>query len=473
MTRTVLTARWVAPGGGAAVIADGAVVCEHGRIAALGPAERAEGDQRIDLGDAILVPGLVNAHQHGRGVSQILLGHPDDALEPWIAGRRRWGPPDIRAVTRLAAEQMLAAGVTAALHANYAWGTGDHEAELRAAIAGYLDAGLRATVCIGAQDRGLLVYPDADETAFAAVLPPALVPRAAPYMADAAATIALMDRLAADYAGEPLIRLAYGPAGPQWVSDDLWRALARDAAARGIGLHFHLLESPAQAASCARLYPEGVMRRLQSLGALDAPCSAAHGVRMTADDMALAAAHGVTVVVNPGSNMRLRNGAPPVAALRAAGVRVAVGTDDCALSDDADQLRELRLAALLARDADGRPDAAEALAMGTAEGAAAAFHPAGAGVIAPGAAADLAAFAAPGGWGADPLDAVLARGGARDLLLTMVGGIVRWAGRPQDKARLSAARDGAMAAVAERTPAAPPEEVAALQAALRAHYAAR
>ena len=66
-----------------------------------------EGDQIVDIGlatdlaarhtsaereqfpDAILMPGFVNAHQHGRGLSQIQLGYPDDQLEPWIARRSR------------------------------------------------------------------------------------------------------------------------------------------------------------------------------------------------------------------------------------------------------------------------------------------------------------------------------------------------------------------------------------------------
>jgi cytosine/adenosine deaminase-related metal-dependent hydrolase len=215
------------------------------------------------------------------------------------------------------------------------------------------------------------------------------------------------------------------------------------------------------------------MRRLRAQDVFEAPASCAHSVRMTADDMGVAAACGVAVVANPSSNMRLRNGPPPQTALRAAGVRVPLGMDDCALTDDADYLRELRLAALLARDAAGDPDAAAALAMGAAHGAAAMFQEPGAGVIAPGAPADLAAFAAPGGWGADPLDTLLARGGARDLVLTMVGGQVRWMARAQDDARMDAARDAAVASVAARTQAAPPGAVAALQSAIRAHYAAR
>ena len=91
MTR-VFRANWVLPGRGAAPIGDGAVaVSDGGRISAVGPArDLAKGDCPVeDLGPAVLMPGLVNAHQHGRGISQLLMGYPDRALEPWIAGRRR------------------------------------------------------------------------------------------------------------------------------------------------------------------------------------------------------------------------------------------------------------------------------------------------------------------------------------------------------------------------------------------------
>jgi imidazolonepropionase-like amidohydrolase len=40
----------------------------------------------IALPGCIVMPGLVNAHQHGRGLSQIVLGYRDDFLETWIAG---------------------------------------------------------------------------------------------------------------------------------------------------------------------------------------------------------------------------------------------------------------------------------------------------------------------------------------------------------------------------------------------------
>lgn len=483
----LLRAAWVVPRAGVTPLRDGAVLVVGGRIAAVGSSLPVpDGARVIKLGDAVLMPGLVNAHQHGRGISQLSMGYPDAPLEPWIAARRRHGPPDIHGVTRLAAEAMLAHGITATLHANYTYGSGDYGAELRAQIAAYRAAGLRATVCVGVQDRGGLVYPDADEAAFVAGLPDAartLVTRPAPppYAQDWAESVALMDALQAETAGDPTVTLAWGPAGPQWVSDDLWRRIAADAARRGVGVHFHLLESPAQAAAARRLYPEGTLARLRARGLFAARTSCAHGVHMTSADIDIAAAEGLAVVLNPGSNMRLFNGPPPVAALRAAGVRLAVGTDNCALTDDEDHLRELRLAVLLGRagSAPTLNEAANLLHMATAGGAAAAFLPEGHGTLAPGAPADLAAFAtARVGIGPDTpagqvVDRLLAQGSGRDCVLTVVAGAVRFAARRSDRARLDHWRAVAAASVAARAELASADAVAGLQAALANHYARR
>ena len=67
---------------------------------------------------------------------------------------------------------MLRHGVTATLHANYSYATGDYEAELRGVLRAYDETGLRATVCVGYADQGGLVYPPADEARFRAALSP-------------------------------------------------------------------------------------------------------------------------------------------------------------------------------------------------------------------------------------------------------------------------------------------------------------
>lgn len=478
--RTLLRAAWLVPEAGAAPVPDAALRVAGDRIEATGPAaalDAASGGERVvDLGDAIIVPGLVNAHQHGRGLSQLALGYPDDALEPWIAGRRRHGSPDVHALTRLAAEAMLAAGVTTTLHANYSYGSGDYEGELRATAEAYRDAGLRATICVGYQDRGAFIYPDADQAAFVAQLPEGVRTRlqssAQAYMPDPDATLALMDRMIRLYAGNPLVSWAYGPAGPQWVSDAAWARLARDAAERDLGLHFHFLESPAQARANRQLYPEGTLRRLKALGVFAARTSFAHAVHATEDDLRVAAEHGAVLVTNPGSNMRLRNGVPPVADFLRSGVAVALGTDNTALADNEDYLLELRLGGLLARAQSGSPEPGPhaLLAMATTDGARAAFLPDGHGTLRPGAAADLAAFALPADPPVEPLAQLLTSGSSVECRLTMVAGEIRFSGSEADRKRLDEARAAALAAAEAREAAWSAEEVASLQEALRRHY---
>ncbi|WP_428926904.1 amidohydrolase family protein [Marinibacterium sp. SX1] len=453
----LLTADCVIPGAGVAPLRPGGVAVTDGRIAAVGrPGDlraRYPAARETALGDVVVLPGFINAHQHGRGLSQLQLGYPDDQLEPWIARRRGRGAPDAYLLTRLAAQEMLRNGVTATLHANYSYATGDYEAELRGALRAYEDTGLRATVCVGFADQGGLVYPPADEGAFRAGLSPQaqeLLAGARPAYLPLDETLDLMDRLLAEYAGHPTITLAHGPAGPQWVSDAAWAAIAAHAARSGTGIHFHLLESPAQRTVADRLYDGAVLRHLEGLGLFDTPVSAAHFTQARAGDIDDALRLGLTVVSNPGANMRLFNGPPPLATWRAAGLPVALGTDNCALDDTEDYLSELRLGGLLARGT-GAPDLAarQTLAMGTETGARAIFQP-DIGTLAPGQRADLVALDPARARGAyldpdcDLLELVLARCTGADTRLTMVGGKIRHrAGDPPAPAEPVAAMAGA------------------------------
>lgn len=174
----------------------------------------------------------------------------------------------------------------------------------------------------------------------------------------------------------PRIRFCYGPAGPQWVSDNLWSALAKDATTKGLGLHLHALESPAQRAAAAELFPHGVFAYLERLGAMNSQTVIAHGVWVDDADMEVIARAGATVVRNPGCNIRMRNGIAPMARYLKHGVRLAIGTDNVSMDDDEDLLQELRLAGNLGREPDWNgsppPSIDDLLSMATTNGAVAA-----------------------------------------------------------------------------------------------------
>lgn len=440
---TILAPSWVLPNADGNTLESGSgVLIVDGRVDRVAPlvrlTELAPDARRIDLPGCLLMAGWINAHQHGRGLSQIQLGYHDTFLETWIASRRGKGLLDPYPITKLAALEMLAHGVTCAIHANYSYGTGDYEAEVREQLRAYDEAGLRVTMCIGLQDRGALSYPP-HEACFVAGLSDSLrdwVTRAGPkaYAGNAEETIALMHRLRRDYAANERVRFCYGPAGPQWVSDSAWQALAADAARHDIGLHTHAMESPAQLSAARELFPDGVFQHLDRLGVLGPRTVLAHGVWVEEADMALLAERGVTVVRNPGCNLRMRNGIAPLARYLAHGVRVAIGSDNVTLNDDEDLLGELRLADQLAREPDwsGAEPAGvdQLLEMLTVNGAHAAQWSDEVGALRPGAAADLVAISlqrvSEPMLDADMplLRAMLARSKGTDVRLTMVAGEV-------------------------------------------------
>ncbi|WP_164778449.1 amidohydrolase family protein [Mesorhizobium sp. M7A.F.Ca.US.006.01.1.1] len=415
------------------VVAEGRVV-EIGELPSL--RTRWQHAEVLDLTGCILMPGLINAHQHGRGLSQIQIGHHDLPLETWVAQRRARGILDAYPLAKLTALNMLANGVTTAVQANFAFGSGDYEQEFRDQCRGYDEAGIRVTMCLGAMDRGGSVYPP-HEACFMAGLPletRAMLANASTgaYAGNGQATVALMGRLLGEFENHPRIRLCYGPAGPQWVTDELFGTLAKDAADKGLGMHMHALESPIQRKAMGELYPEGVFKRLESLGAMNERTVVAHCVWANEEDADVLARTGATVVRNPGCNLRLSNGIAPIARYMAQGVRVAIGTDNHTLSDDEDLLSELRLASYLARDPEWKgspaPQVDDLLAMATVNGAVAAQFPGEIGEIRKGMRADLVAFSLD--TTREPyldndmplLEAFLARARGGDTRLTMVEG---------------------------------------------------
>lgn len=112
MTQTSLRARWVVPVA-SPPIANGVVTIEGERIVSVGQASHG---QEIDLGDVILMPGLVNAHTHLEfSDCQKPLGRAGMAMPEWIRqviGTRHRSDRDPAAAISLGLNESLCAGVT-------------------------------------------------------------------------------------------------------------------------------------------------------------------------------------------------------------------------------------------------------------------------------------------------------------------------------------------------------------------------
>jgi 5-methylthioadenosine/S-adenosylhomocysteine deaminase len=151
-------------------------------------------------------------------------------------------------------------------------------------------------------------------------------------------------------------------------------------------------------------------------------------VRLSDDDLATIAARDCAVAHCPASNAKLGHGVAPVVAMRAAGIRVGLGTDSVASNNRMDILDEARLAVLLARAWAASWDvfrAHDALAMATLGGARALGLDAEIGSLDVGKSADLAAFPLDGLHAQpvqDPESALLFASSGRGASLVTVAG---------------------------------------------------
>jgi cytosine/adenosine deaminase-related metal-dependent hydrolase len=446
-----------------------AILIEDGRIQAVESRETlaTAGGRRIGGNGLLALPGLVNAHQHGQPDAKPALAVQDAPLECWLVSLLAASATDPYLETRRLGSQLARSGVATTAHVHYRQAaTADgYEAELRAILAAYRDSGVRAVVACDIRDRGQPVSGDVG--AFLAGLPPALRDRARALISPGPATEAMLDiamalRAAARTGALGDVDLAFGPPGPPWCSDELLVAVARVSAADDAGVHTHLLETWYEREFGLREYPGGTVAALGEFGLLTPRLLAAHGVWLDDVDCAALAETGVSVVTNPSSNLRLHAGAAPLRPLLAAGVNVAVGTDNLALSPEDDVLGELRLLRGLHRrpgiDEQGL-DARSCLRLGTENGGKALCRP-DVGMLRPGAVGDVVLVDV----GrltrsrlADPLEVALACAGTDDIVAVIAGGRVH-------------ARDLVSAPPATDCSPELRETVTALMPYVRAHY---
>jgi 5-methylthioadenosine/S-adenosylhomocysteine deaminase len=400
----ILSADWVLPVSGEP-IRDGAVAIEGECLIAVGTQdELGRGEHHPD---AVIVPGFVNAHSHLEYA--VYAGFGDGLpFAPWILihveRKGRIGVEEMEHIARVGAAECLRSGVTTVGDASYSGAAATACAEL----------GLRAIVYLevfGSSTGQLTTRFEANQERIAD---------------------ALSDR----------VRLGISPHAPYTVAPELYAACLE----LGLPVATHLSESPDEDiwmrhgegpwAPVAHVLPPppgmSGIRMLAAEGLLGPSITAAHCVTVDEEEIALLAEHDVAVAHCPRSNAYLGCGIAPLVALRAAGLRVGLGTDSPASAPSFDMFDEVRAAVFAARARERRPDAlssADALELATLGSARALGLESEVGSLEPGKRADLAVVSLAGSpflpW-EDPAAAVVFGGSPDRIVATLVDGETRY-----------------------------------------------
>lgn len=334
MSTKIYSARWVIPVEGPP-FPDGEVVVQDGQIIDV-RSQKGHVADRQDFGDAVLMPGLVNAHTHIEYTA--LRGFLEDVpFFPWIraltALKPRLNRDDWLWSGRLAALELIAGGVTT---------IGDNT-----------DAGISAQV---AHEAGLRAIIYQEIFGIDALEP-------------VESQIGQLDQKIRSNGMYKSNRLALGvsPHAPYTVRPELFSALAEYVDRLGLNTSIHVAETLGEmelirdgagpfAEMFARRGIEWNVPRSSSteyvyaMKALNSRSVAVHCVHQSAEDIELIARSGSSIVHCPKSNGKLGAGVAPLTDWLARGdIRIGLGTDSAVSNNGLDMFEEMRHAVTMQR----------------------------------------------------------------------------------------------------------------------------
>ena len=391
------------------------LVAVDGVITAVGPEaaeglEPAAGDHVVDGRGLVVLPGLVNAHQHlYQGAFRAIPELERILIGPWLAGLGghvraahadgRFEPAAVGAVAAAVLTESLLGGQTTVADQHYFHPAGPTLPYVEATIAAARSLGVRLTAA-----RGTLTLGPAPEV-----------------LQDVDEVVRHCSQLIDDHhdpSPSSMTRVALAPCGVHADRPELFDELAALAADHhGVRLHTHLYEV-VDTDACRAHYGRSPWEFLSEHGWAGPDTWLAHVCDVPVAELPEMAASGVSVAHLVAPDLRMGWGLAPVRAMWDAGVTVGFGTTGSASNDGANLLGDLRLAALAHRstnvDPERWPSARELLAAAT-RGSAACLGRPELGRLVPGAAADVA------GWDMTAVDRVGVHDPVAGLVLTGLG----------------------------------------------------
>ena len=403
---TIYSARWVLPGSIAA-IENGAVAVTGQLIAGVGRKSEIVArftEAKIEaLGDAVVMPGLINIHTHLELTAlRGYLEKEENDFFAWlrkltIARLERMTPDDIRVSATWGACEAIRAGITC---------VGDASDSALLSMRALQEVGLRG-----------VVYQES------------FGPDARLAQENFEKLKVKVDELRGRESA--LVRAGVSPHAPYTVCGPQLELIAGLAQSENLPLMMHAAESEAEdlllREGCG-VFAEGLAQRsiewktprlsaiqyLKRHGILDTRPLLAHCIRVDERDIETLRETRSTVAHCPKSNAKLGHGRAPFAKFIRKPVPVGLGSDSVASNNTCDILEEARFATLVSRSAGAHVSAEEALRVATFDGQ-----------LREGAQADLIALRLSGVHqtpGYDPVATLIFASSGRDVILTVIDG---------------------------------------------------
>ena len=303
-----------------------------------------ESPDAIRLNNRALLPGLINAHSHAfqriiRGRTEHRSHHTTDSFWTWreqmYAAANRLGPEDIYAASRLAFLEMALTGITAVGEFHYIHHAPDGSTYSdpnllsREVIRAAHDVGIRIALLRVAYARsGFETEPNPQQIRFIEHSPDTYLKH-------------LEQLLDAPELKNDMAWAGVAPHSVRAVPLDYLKTVVAFANERGLPVHMHVAEQPAEVSACIEEYGRSPVALLETEGLLSKRFTAVHAIHVTPKAIASMARAGAIVCACPTTERNLGDGVVPVDAYFDAGVRVALGTDSQIQIDLLEDAREV------------------------------------------------------------------------------------------------------------------------------------